>query len=125
MQLYYSEGKTSCATTLISKLPTLGGLMFVCLLLFYGIATVFQLYHGGDMKYETRRRKPEPTDLLTQGIFSLPHLISMIWEELAFDDTVSHTQRGEWITAQLYVIAMIRIHTLSPGSHTPRSNRLS
>ena len=35
-------------------------------LLFYGIATVFQLYHGSDMMSEIRRRKPEPTLLLTQ-----------------------------------------------------------
>ena len=35
----------------------------VCLL---AIATVFQLYHGGDMMYEMRRRKPEPTLLSTQ-----------------------------------------------------------
>ena len=31
--------------------------IFVCLLLFDAIATVFQLYHGGDMMYEMRRRK--------------------------------------------------------------------
>ena len=43
-----------------------------CLLLFYAIATIFQLYHGGDMMYEMSRRKPEPTLLLTQGIFNLP-----------------------------------------------------
>ena len=28
-----------------------------CLLLFYTIATVLQLYHGGDMMYEMRRRE--------------------------------------------------------------------
>ena len=44
----------------------------VCLLLFYAMTTVFQLYHGGDMTYEMRR-KPEPTPLPTQGIFNLPH----------------------------------------------------
>ena len=40
-----------------------GGFIFV---LFATIATVFQLYHGGDMMYEMRRRKPAPTLLLTQ-----------------------------------------------------------
>ena len=35
------------------------------LLLFFAIATLFQLYHGGDMMYEMRRRKSEPTLLLT------------------------------------------------------------
>ena len=47
------------------------------LLLFYTIATVFQLYHSGDMMYEMRRRKPEPTLLVTQWIFNLPHHIGM------------------------------------------------
>ena len=44
----------------------------VCLL-FCTIATIFQLYHDGDMMYEMRTRKPEPTLLQTQGIFNLPH----------------------------------------------------
>ena len=35
-----------------------------CLLLFYAIATVFQLYHDSDMMHEMRR-KPEPTCLPT------------------------------------------------------------
>ena len=61
----------------------------VCLLLLYAIATMFQLYHGGDLIYEMRRRKPEPTHLPTQGIFNLAHHIDMVWEELAFDDAVS------------------------------------
>ena len=64
------------------------------LLLFYGIATVFRLYLGGDIMYEMRKRKPEPTLLLTQGISNLPHFIGMVQKELAFDDTVSYTQWG-------------------------------
>ena len=47
---------------------------FVSLLL-YARATVFQLYHGNDMMYEMRTRKPEPT-------------------HLAFDDAVSYMQCG-------------------------------
>ena len=48
--------------------------LFVCLTLFYAVATVFQLYHGNDMIYEMRRgTKPEPTLLTMQGIFDLPH----------------------------------------------------
>ena len=62
--------------------------LFVCFLLFYAIATAFQLYHGGDMMYEIRR-KLEPTRLQTQWIFNLPHHIE---EEVAFDDTISYTQ---------------------------------
>ena len=31
----------------------------ICLLLFYAMETVFQLYHGGDKMYEMRRRKPK------------------------------------------------------------------
>ena len=37
------------------------GIIRFCLLLFYAIATVFQLYHGGVMTYEMGRRKPDPT----------------------------------------------------------------
>ena len=68
--------------------------MFVGLLLFYAIATAFQLYHGGAIMYEMRKRKPESTLLSTQGIFNLPHHIGIVWEELAFDDALSYTQRG-------------------------------
>ena len=70
------------------------------------------------MMYEMRRRrrKPECTLLQTEGIFNLPHHICMACEELAFDDTVSYTQRGrKWIEAQLNVIAVdIGIHTTVP-----------
>ena len=41
-------------------------------------ATVFQLYHGGDMMYKMRRTKPERTLLQTQGIFNLPHQIGIV-----------------------------------------------
>ena len=44
----------------------------VCLL-FYARATVLQLYHGSDMMYEMRWRKPKHTLLLTQRIFNLSH----------------------------------------------------
>ena len=40
---------------------------FVCLFLFNTI-TVLQLYHGGDLVYEVRRNKLEPTILPTQRI---------------------------------------------------------
>ena len=40
---------------------------FVCLSLFYATATVFQIYQGGDMMYEMRRRKPEPTLFFTDS----------------------------------------------------------
>ena len=65
------------------------------------------------MMYEMSRRKSEPILLLTQGIFNHPHLIGMVLEELAFDDTVSYTQCtvGKWIAAQLSVIAMSGIRT--------------
>ena len=51
--------------------------MVVGWLLFYTIAAVFQLYHGDDMMYEMRRKKPELTLLQTQGIFKLTHHIGM------------------------------------------------
>ena len=49
----------------------------VCLLLFYATETVFQLCRDGDMKYEMRRRKPEPALLQTQGIINLLHHIDV------------------------------------------------
>ena len=66
--------------------------MLFCVLL-YVIATVFQLYLGGDMMYKMRR-KPEPTPLATKGIFNLPHQKGIVQDELAFDDTVSYTELG-------------------------------
>ena len=51
-------------------------LRLVCLL-FYAIATLFQLYHNSDAVNEMRRRKPEPTLLLTKEIVNLPHHIGM------------------------------------------------
>ena len=49
---------------------------------------------GGDIMYEMRRRKSEPTLLPTDRIFNLPHHIGMICWEPAFDDAVSYTQQG-------------------------------
>ena len=45
--------------------------------LFYTIATVFKLYHDGDMTHEMRRRKLESTLFPTQGIINFPHRIVM------------------------------------------------
>ena len=65
------------------------------MLLFYAIATVLQLNLGGVMIYEMRRRrKPDPTLLLINWIFNLPHHIGMVREELAFDDALSYSQQG-------------------------------
>ena len=49
----------------------------VVVLLFYAIARVFQLYLGGDMMYEMRRKKPKLALLSTQVIFNLLHHIGM------------------------------------------------
>ena len=53
-----------------------------------------------------RRRKPELTLLLAQGIFNLPRHIGMALEELAFDDTTLYIV-GKWDTAQLNVMAVM------------------
>ena len=53
---------------------SIDAIWFVCLLLLDVIATVFQLYHGGVIMFEMRRRKPKPTFLPTQGLFNLPQL---------------------------------------------------
>ena len=50
-------------------------------------------------------RKSEPTLLPTQGIFNLPHHIDMVWEQLAFDDAVSYTQR--WKSKLAEVMAWV------------------
>ena len=83
---------------------------------------LFQLDHGGDMMYEMRRRKLEPTLFLTQGIDNLPHHIGMVREELAFDDAVNTA--GKWITAQLNIIAVTGIRTRLQG-HLPHTSQLS
>ena len=84
---------------------------YVCLLLFYAIVRVFQLYHGSDMMYMMRRRKPKPTFVPTQRSFNFAHHIIMVWAELVFDDAISYIQWGKWIPAQLNAIAMTKIHT--------------
>ena len=66
------------------------GQEFVWWLLFYAIATIFQLYQDSDMMYEMRKRMLDPTFLPTQGIFNLLYHICMVREELAFGDTVSY-----------------------------------
>ena len=53
----------------------------------------FQLYLGEDVIYQMRRRNLEPTRLLTEGIFNLPHHIGMVQKDLAFDDVGSYTQQ--------------------------------
>ena len=95
-------------------------LRFVCLLLFYAIATVFQLYHGNDMMYEMRRRNPKPTLVPTQGIFNPPHHIGTVWEELAFNDVVSYKYTTwKWIAAPRNVISVTRIRTIVPKGNLP------
>ena len=58
------------------------------------------------MMNEMTRTKPEPTLLPIQGIFNFPHHIGMVWEELAFDDTVKLYGVGKWIAAWLNIIAV-------------------
>ena len=58
----------------------------------YALTPVFQLFNDSDMMDQTRRRKPETTVLPTQGFFNCSHYIGMVWQKLAFDDTISYTQ---------------------------------
>ena len=68
--------------------------LFALVLLFYRIATVYHLYNHSDVMYDMKRiRRAQVKPLPTQGIFNLPHHICMVWEELAFDYSVSYTQR--------------------------------
>ena len=52
--------------------------VFVVLLLFHAVATVFQLYVVSDMMYEMKRRETEPTLLMIYEIFNLPHHIGLV-----------------------------------------------
>ena len=106
MSLYSSFYHTRCKTAAVAAPLLLTSVLVmyeaglhgcgtspVCLLC--AIATVFQLYHDGGMMNEMSRRKPESTLLPTEGLFNLPHHIGMVWEELAFDNTISFTQWGD------------------------------
>ena len=52
--------------------------LFALFVLVLHYTNIFQLYNGGDMMYEMRRRTPKATLLPTQGIFSLPHDIGIV-----------------------------------------------
>ena len=54
------------------------------------------------MMFEIRTRKPERTLLPTEGIFNLPHHVGLVWEELAFDDTVIHSREMDCSIAKCY-----------------------
>ena len=51
---------------------------FEILLLWHKTTTNMRLYHGDDMMYEMRRRKPESALLATQGFFNLPYHIGIV-----------------------------------------------
>ena len=93
---------------------------FLFVLLFYTIARVFQLYLVSDVTYEMRR-KFEPTLLPTQGIINLPNHISMVCEELAFDDGTV----GKWISAQLKHSDKIRTPVTRITNPVPQPTELS
>ena len=67
--------------------------MFVCLLLFYAVATLFQLYHDSDIMYEMRQRKARVyTFTYSQDLSPPTPYKHRVCQELAFDDAVSYTQ---------------------------------
>ena len=91
-------------------------LKFVCLLLSYAIATVFQLYLSIDMIHEMKRRKPKPI-VFYRLIGSLTSHAIYAWcelEELASDDTVKLYTVGKWIATQPNAIAITGIRTTIP-----------
>ena len=88
----------------------------VGLLLFYAIAIVFQLYHGGDVMYEMRRRKGKSTLYQLKGsLTSTPYRhgirVTGLWWHCK-----SYTVAA-WIAAQLDVMAVTGIHTPCPQGH--------
>ena len=99
--------------------------LFVLLLvLFYAIVTVFQLYHAGDMMYDMTRRKPEPTLLLTQRIFNLPHHVGTEWEELIMMYVI-HNREMNCSTANCYGSNMINIPVPRVTNPAPLATELS
>ena len=46
--------------------------------------------------------------------FTGPHYVDIVWEEQAFDDTVSYTQCGKWIAAQTNDMVVIVFIGLPP-----------
>ena len=52
--------------------------LFCFVVVLHNSITVFQLYHGGDMMHEMRRRNPEPTLLPTREIFNVPYHTGMV-----------------------------------------------
>ena len=89
---------------------------FVCLLLLYAVISWWW--------YDVWDENPEPTLLLTQGIFNLPHHIGIVWEELAFDNAsrCKLYTAGKCVAAQLNAMAVTGFEPLSP---TPSFNQLS
>ena len=63
--------------------------------------------------------------LPTQGIFNLTHHIAMVWEELAFDDAVSYTQRGNVLQHNLRFWQRLGFVPVSLKSHTQHLTQLS
>ena len=88
-ELYsYLENGTGCRTTAMAAPLFLTNGVVRCeaalhiwrtspVCLFYTI-TVFWLLNPSDMMYETRRKRPEPTLLLTQTTFNLQHHMCMV-----------------------------------------------
>ena len=75
-----APSETKCANISLANFVKVSGR--VCVFCFVVVSchsnSILVRYHGGDMMYEMRRSKPEPTLLLTQGIFNLQHRIGMV-----------------------------------------------
>ena len=95
----------------------------------FNIAMLFQLYHDGDMIYEVRRRKLEPTVLLHQGIFTppphthAPHRHGMRGTGLWWCCKLYTV--GKSTVTQLNDIALAWFVPLSPGSPSQCRNQLN
>ena len=75
---YVSEGNGNIYSTWFRNDRIVGCLFHCfCLLLFYSIATLFQLYLDGDLMNELRR-KPAPTCLAPAGLFKSAHNVGMV-----------------------------------------------
>ena len=74
------------------------------MLLFYTLATIFEIYRGSDMMFEMRVESPRLQLYLLQRI-------GMVLEELVFNDVIA-----KWIASQLNDMAVTGFVPLSPSS---------
>ena len=108
----------SCDSAQVSRGHSVHSALSVCgcyLLLFYAIATGFQLYYGADMMYEMRRRNSN------LHFYRLKGPLNLVWEELAFyDSCTAKCYNSDWNSypcAQGHLPHALTMSSISPPHH--------